>query len=720
MLGLPFRSRPTIEPQVQTADCGYVCMSGLLKILGWRFEVEDVKRIVGLTGRGLSLKQLRDGFRTLGLASEVIRFDKRRPESYPVPGVLLLSRGHYVVIRQRRGASLEIYDPQTGWNWSPLSRMSRSTDGFAVVATVLDATPHTEPSAVQEGSWRVTARALRHYLSLMGFAGVGLAIMGQIVVLGLPLISAFSIDAVTNRNLQTGPALAAVGFVLMSALTAIVAVTSNFVWAQLGRRVSRSFAVSIYDHFALLPPGWYERHRPAQVQTKLAAIEAHSAFAQDALRSVSGTLVGVIVGTVALFYVSPWLMIPGLAALGATVALDLALNRTESELTSAKLESSQRRHAFTLEAIALLPMLARHGALKEGRHKFAVLSARATDHDAKLSALRSWKTLSVTAIRACETLVFVSMAALFMTKGNYSLGLFVAIGAYKDLLAQSIGALFQTRQRHRLLGAQSHFTRGFATSPPISFPRPSLLSRAELEVSNVDFRYGSLDPLILQSVSFRVEDGECMVLRGPSGCGKSTLARLICGLDQPERGQILLGGVEPDVRGEDVASVLQGDRLLTGTIRENVTMFRRGISDEEIYHALEAACCLDFVLSLPMRLNTLVSEGQGGLSGGQRQRLLLARAAIRKAKFVLLDEATSSLDVETETKVLANFKASGATLLLIAHRPEVWRLADRVVELEAGCVIRRIPPEGFDMHNPQGGSSLMPAISSDANSLVQH
>lgn len=686
---LDLARRPSIEPQVLAADCGYVCLSGLLKALGRPLDVAEVKAAIGETSRGLTLKQMRDGLRQLGLTAEAIRFERRRVEAYPTPSILLLSRGHYVLLHRRRGASFEVFDPQAGWAWIPQTRLTRNTDGFAITAALADGRKRlTQPR--DHSDWNVTRRVLRHYLTALGYAGVGLAVTGQLVALGLPLLSKYSIDAIAGGNLEAGPFAAAAGFMLMSALTAGIALLGNLIWSQIGRRVARSFSKSVFEHFAGHAPDWYEKHRPANVQSKLSAIEGHNSFALDALRAASTASVSLVVGVIAVFYVSPWLMIPGLLSLLLSIAVDLALNRAESERSGARLESAQRRQAFTLETLAFLPMLARYGALKEGRHRFAVLSARAADAEAKLGALRSWKTLLAGAVRAAETLLFVSLAALFMSKGQYSLGLFVAVGAYKDLLAQSISGLFQLRQRHRLLATQRHFTRDFLAWAEAPLARPRPIARAEVSLRDVAFRYGDLDSPVLNGFNLEIRQGDCAVIRGPSGCGKSTVARLICGLTRPGAGEVLVDGVPPVPGAEGFASVLQNDRLLTGTIRDNVTMLRRGVTDAEIHAALQAAACLDFVLSLPMRLETIVSDTQSGLSGGQRQRLLLARAALKRPALVLLDEATSSLDVQTEGVVLGNFRAMGATLIIIAHRPEVWAQADVVFDMDAGDIVGRM------------------------------
>jgi ABC-type bacteriocin/lantibiotic exporter with double-glycine peptidase domain len=135
---------------------------------------------------------------------------------------------------------------------------------------------------------------------------------------------------------------------------------------------------------------------------------------------------------------------------------------------------------------------------------------------------------------------------------------------------------------------------------------------------------------------------------------------------------------------EGFAAVLQGDRLITGTIRENIALFRKDASGEMIDAALRTAEIHDWVSTLPMGLNTMVAESMTGLSGGQKQRLLIARAALRRSRVILLDEATASLEVEIEARILSNLRATGAGLIIIAHRPEVWAFADRAIVITDG------------------------------------
>lgn len=199
--------------------------------------------------------------------------------------------------------------------------------------------------------------------------------------------------------------------------------------------------------------------------------------------------------------------------------------------------------------------------------------------------------------------------------------------------------------------------------------------------------------------------GECVVIRGASGAGKSTIAKLLVGQLTPTAGEVRIDGLPPEGALHGVAAVLQSDGLIGGTIRDNLLMYRRGIGDSELMAALEDAALDRFVRELPMRLWTQVGEGIGGLSGGQRQRLLIARALLGRPKLLILDEATSSLEVAVEARILERVRATSATVILIAHRPEVWALADRVYELDDSGRLTELPaPPGADIRRRRQAS----------------
>lgn len=214
----------------------------------------------------------------------------------------------------------------------------------------------------------------------------------------------------------------------------------------------------------------------------------------------------------------------------------------------------------------------------------------------------------------------------------------------------------------------------------------------DIAFDHVGFSYNQ-DEGVLEDVSFTARQGEVTALVGPSGGGKSTAAKLAARFWDVNRGRITLGGVdvstvEPEALLAHYAIVFQDVVLFHDTILENIRIGRRGASDEEVLAAAKAAQCDEFVLRLPEGYRTVIGENGSTLSGGERQRISIARALLKDADVILLDEATASLDVENETAVQAALSRliAGKTVLIIAHRMRTVAGADKIVVLSKGRV----------------------------------
>ena len=204
---------------------------------------------------------------------------------------------------------------------------------------------------------------------------------------------------------------------------------------------------------------------------------------------------------------------------------------------------------------------------------------------------------------------------------------------------------------------------------------------------------------VLNDVSFTAKEGEVTALVGPSGSGKSTCARLAARLWDATEGTIRVGGVDiatvdPEALLSDYSMVFQDVVLFDDTVMENIRLGKRGATDEEVRAAARAANCDEFVRRLPQGYDTPIGENGAKLSGGERQRISIARALLKDAPIVLLDEATASLDVENETKVQGALSRllTGKTVLVIAHRMRTVAGADHIVVLENGRVAQQGSP----------------------------
>ena len=220
----------------------------------------------------------------------------------------------------------------------------------------------------------------------------------------------------------------------------------------------------------------------------------------------------------------------------------------------------------------------------------------------------------------------------------------------------------------------------------------------DIVFENVGFAYD--EKRVLSGVSFTAKEGEVTALVGPSGSGKSTCARLAARLWDIDRGSIQVGGVDiasidPETLLTDYSMVFQDVVLFDDTVMENIRLGKRGATDQEVLAAAQAANCDEFVSKLPQGYLTPIGENGAKLSGGERQRISIARALLKNAPIVLLDEATASLDVENETKVQGALSRllAGKTVLVIAHRMRTVEAADKIVLLSEGSVAEEGKPE---------------------------
>ena len=239
----------------------------------------------------------------------------------------------------------------------------------------------------------------------------------------------------------------------------------------------------------------------------------------------------------------------------------------------------------------------------------------------------------------------------------------------------------------------------------------------DIVFKNVNFAYDNKD--VLKNVSFTAKEGEVTALVGPSGSGKSTVARLAARLWDIESGTITVGGVDiskidPEVLLGRYSMVFQDVVLFDDTVMENIRLGKHGATDDEVINAAKAANCEEFIKRLPNGYDTRIGENGAKLSGGERQRISIARALLKDAPIVLLDEATASLDVENETKVQGALSRllSGKTVLVIAHRMRTVAAADKIVVLADGKIAEQGTPN--ELMNKNGMYAHMARLQNES------
>ena len=298
------------------------------------------------------------------------------------------------------------------------------------------------------------------------------------------------------------------------------------------------------------------------------------------------------------------------------------------------------------------------------------------------------------------TLVVIGMGTWELTQGRLTLGDLLVFIAYLSQLYGPIRGLSQLTNTVYAASASAERIIEFLEQRPVVQERPDAIAlsraRGQLVCDTVSFCYPGGKQDVLEQVSFRVEPGERLALVGPSGAGKSTLIKLLLRFYDPTSGQILLDGIDlRDLRlhalRENVAVLLQETLIFDGTIRENIAYGRPGATEEEIVRAAQAADAHEFITSLRDGYDTVVGQKGRRLSGGQRQRIAIARAMIRDAPILILDEPTTGLDAETGWRIMEPLRRlmEGRTTIVISHNLLTVREATSIVVLEEGRIVER-------------------------------
>lgn len=275
-----------------------------------------------------------------------------------------------------------------------------------------------------------------------------------------------------------------------------------------------------------------------------------------------------------------------------------------------------------------------------------------------------------------------------------TVGMLMAFNSYAGTFSARIFSLIDVFFSVKMLSLHSERLSDIVLEPvePEAEQETDLTRlRGDITLRKVKFRYAEGEPFVLNGVDLHIPAGQNIAIIGPSGCGKSTLCKIILGLLSPTEGEVLIDGVPITQLGlrayrKLVGTVMQDDVLLTGSLQDNISFFDAHLDLIRVAACAGQASISEEISAMPMGYQTLVGDMGSSLSGGQKQRVLLARALYKQPRILALDEATSHLDVDNESRVNQALGRMQLTRIMVAHRKETIDMADRVVLLDQGTV----------------------------------
>jgi ABC-type multidrug transport system fused ATPase/permease subunit len=530
--------------------------------------------------------------------------------------------------------------------------------------------------------------------------GLGLMLVNRLSGLVLPASTKFLIDDVIGKRRAEilGPLVAAI-----IAATLVQAATSFALTQLLSKAAQRLIAEMrqrVQQHVGRLPVAFYDATKTGNLVSRIMTdVEGVRNLIGTGLVELAGGLMTAIFALVVLMRLSPLMTIVAFLTLVAfVVALNAAFNTIRPIFRERGKINAEVTGRLT-ESLAAVRVVKGYHA--EGREAgvFARGIERLLDNVLKTLTAVSVMNLSSTLLLGFVGAIVMLVGARQVLSGDMTLGDFFTYTVFLGFLVAPVFQIVQIGTQLTEAVAGLERTRELLDEfPEDTDPRRTTTIgpvRGDLRFEHVSFAYEG-DRLVLTDVSFAAETGSVTALVGPSGAGKTTMIGLIAAFHAPTSGKVLvdsidLATVRLDSYRTQLGIVLQETFLFDGTIRENVAFSRPDASEAEILTACRIARVDEFAESFPDRYDTVVGERGVKLSGGQRQRVSLARAILADPRILILDEATSSLDSESEAYIqegLAHLMR-GRTTFVIAHRLSTIRRADQILVMEDGRIIQR-------------------------------
>ncbi len=518
---------------------------------------------------------------------------------------------------------------------------------------------------------------------------VGLTLLVTLVGKLMPRITRI----LTGPVLESGSLSLLAGAAVFTACTLIsmqlISSVRELMMNRIEIKTSLAVEAAVIMRVINLPADFFRQYSSGELSTRTGAVNQLCSLLLGNVFSLGLSSLMSLLYITDIFAYAPALVIPALVIILVTVCVAVITALMQMKISKRAMELSAKNDGMSFALINGVQKIKLAGAEKRAFARWADSYSAGAELIYNPPLFLKVSGVIGTAVSLAGTMLLYYLAVRSRVSPSEYLAFNAAYGTVMGAFSALSGVALTVAQIRPILDMAEPILK----TEPESSENKAMVSRlsGNIELSNVYFRYNENMPYVVDGMNLKIKAGEYVAIVGTTGCGKSTLMRLLLGFEKPEKGAIYYDGKDLsklDLRSlrRRIGAVMQNGSLFQGDIYSNIVISAPQLTLDEAWEAAELAGIADDIRAMPMGMQTLISEGQGGISGGQKQRLMIARAVAPKPKILMFDEATSALDNKTQKQVSDALDSLKCTRLVIAHRLSTIRHCDRILVLDKGRI----------------------------------
>lgn len=709
-------NKATIDVTPPPPDSGLICLVMMGRLHGTAADVDQIAHQFR-AGDFLTEQELVIAARSMKLQAKTLTPRAERLANLPLPGILLLKDGSFTILAKieekqndATGAApvqnALIHDIASGRpRMIPLNDLLAQWTGRIILM-------NSKASLVQElgkfdFTWFVPA-IIKYRRMLIEVLVVSFFI--QLLALVTPLFFQVIMDKVLVHRGYTTLDVLAIGLSAVVIFEVALTALRSYTFAHTTSRIDVELGGRLFRHLLALPLAYFEARRVGDSVARVRELENIRNFLTGNALTLVLDFVFSFLFLAVMYYYSPKLTWIVIASLPLYFLVSLLITPMLRVRLNEKFSRGAENQSFLVETISGVGTVKSMAVEPQLTRRWDNQLAAYVSAGFKTVTLGTLANSGVTLISKLVTVLLLWFGVHQVLKGEMTIGQLIAFNMLSGQVAQPVMRIAQLWTDFQQVGISMQRLGDILNSKTELVTNRSSLPRIQgaITFDKVGFRYRPEGQEILRDVSLQIRPGEMIGIVGRSGSGKSTLARLVQRLYVPERGRILVDGmdlstVDASSLRRQIGVVLQENMLFNQTIRDNIALTDTGAPLELIMRAAKMAGAHEFISELPDAYDTMVGEHGATLSGGQRQRIAIARALMNDPRILIFDEATSALDYESEAVIQKNMKliSQGRTVIIIAHRLSAVRDAHRIVSMDKGQIVE-VGTHAELLANPDG------------------